>query len=72
MPEENFFITLGCIGLGQETLGAVLPLLPAFLFLLLAAFCFGKKLGTAAHMALVQNFTRINWKAMLTERVQKH
>lgn len=36
------FIALGCIGLGLGAVGAVLPLLPAFPFLLLAAFCFGK------------------------------
>lgn len=36
------YITLGCIGVGLGALGAVLPLLPAFPFLLLASFCFGK------------------------------
>lgn len=36
------YIALGCIGVGLGALGAVLPLLPAFPFLLLAAFCFGK------------------------------
>lgn len=36
------YIVLGCSGLGLGALGAVLPLLPAFPFLLLAAFCFGK------------------------------
>lgn len=33
---------MGFIGLGLGALGAVLPLLPAFPFLLLAAFSFGK------------------------------
>lgn len=40
--KKIMYITLGCIGVGLGALGAVLPLLPAFPFLLLAAFCFGK------------------------------
>lgn len=40
--KKVFYIVLGCTGLGLGALGAVLPLLPAFPFLLLAAFCFGK------------------------------
>ena len=36
------YIILGCIGLGLGAVGAILPLLPAFPFLLLAAFCFAK------------------------------
>ena len=36
------YIVLGCIGVGLGAVGAVLPLLPAFPFLLLAAFCFAK------------------------------
>lgn len=36
------YIALGCIGVGLGALGAVLPLLPAFPFLLLVAFCFGR------------------------------
>ena len=36
------YIIMGCIGVGLGALVAVLPLLPAFPFLLLAAFCFGK------------------------------
>lgn len=40
--KKIFYIILGCAGLGLGALGAVLPLLPAFPFLLLAAFCFGR------------------------------
>ena len=36
------YIVLGCIGVCMGALGAVLPLLPAFPFLLMAAVCFGK------------------------------
>lgn len=40
--KKILFVILGCIGVGLGALGAVLPLLPAFPFLLLAAFCFAK------------------------------
>ena len=40
--KKIFYITLGCIGLAIGAIGAVVPMLPAFPFLLLAAFCFGK------------------------------
>ncbi len=36
------YIVLGCVSLGVGAVGAVLPLLPAFPFLLLAAFCFAR------------------------------
>ena len=36
------WIILGFIGLGIGAVGVVLPMLPAFPFLLLAAFSFGK------------------------------
>lgn len=53
--KKILYITLGCIGVGLGALGAVLPLLPAFPFLLLAAFCFGRsseKLHTCGYQAL--------------------
>ena len=40
--KKIILITVGCIGLGLGAVGAVLPLLPAFPFLLVAAVCFAK------------------------------
>ena len=43
------YIILGCIGVGLGAVGAVVPMLPAFPFLMLAAFSFArssKKLHT--------------------------
>ena len=40
--KKILYIILGCIGVGLGAVGAVLPLLPAFPFLLLAAFSFAK------------------------------
>ena len=40
--KKILYVILGCIGLGLGVVGAILPLLPAFPFLLLAAFCFAK------------------------------
>ncbi len=40
--KKAVYIVIGCMGLGIGAVGAVVPLLPAFPFLLLAAICFGK------------------------------
>ena len=40
--KKIFYVILGCIGLGIGAIGAVVPMLPAFPFLLLAAFCFAR------------------------------
>ena len=40
--KKILYLSLGILGLGLGALGAVLPLLPAFPFLMLAAFCFGR------------------------------
>ena len=46
-----FYVILGCIGLGLGAVGAAVPLLPAFPFLMLAAFCFARSspCSQAAH-----------------------
>ena len=36
------YIILGCIGVGLGAVGAVVPMLPAFPFLMLATFCFAR------------------------------
>lgn len=36
------YIVVGCIGVGIGAIGAVVPMLPSFPFLMLAAFCFAR------------------------------
>ena len=40
--KKILYILLGCFGLAFGAVGAVVPMLPAFPFLLLAAFCFAR------------------------------
>ena len=40
--KKILYIILGCVGLAVGAVGAVVPMLPAFPFLLLAAFCFAR------------------------------
>lgn len=40
--KKILYAIFGCVGVGLGAVGAVLPLLPAFPFLLLAAFCFAR------------------------------
>ena len=40
--KKGIYIALGCIGVGLGAVGAAVPLLPSFPFLLFAAFCFTK------------------------------
>ena len=40
--KKIIYIVLGCIGVGLGAVGAVVPMLPAFPFLMLAAFCFAR------------------------------
>lgn len=40
--KKILLIIVGCIGVGLGAIGAVVPMLPAFPFLMLAAVCFAK------------------------------
>ena len=40
--KKILYIILGCAGVGIGAVGAVVPMLPAFPFLMLAAFCFAR------------------------------
>ena len=40
--KKILYIILGCVGVGLGAVGAMIPMLPAFPFLMLAAFCFAR------------------------------
>ncbi|MGF6989945.1 uncharacterized membrane protein YbaN (DUF454 family) [Lachnospiraceae bacterium PM6-15] len=40
--KKAFFIVIGCLGLGLGAVGAVVPVLPTFPFLMVAALCFAR------------------------------
>ncbi|MGN1267703.1 MAG: YbaN family protein [Dorea sp.] len=40
--KKILLVILGCIGVGIGAVGAVVPMLPTFPFLMLAAFCFAR------------------------------
>lgn len=40
--KKILYVILGCIGVGLGAVGALVPMLPAFPFLMLAAFCFAR------------------------------
>ena len=74
--KKVLFIILGCIGLGLGAVGAVLPLMPAFPFLLLATFCFAKSseklnnwfIGTKLYKNNLENYIKgkgMTWKTKI-------
>ncbi len=47
--KKILFVVLGCLGLALGAVGAVVPLLPSFPFLLLALVCFAKSSDRLHH-----------------------
>ena len=57
--KKILFIVLGCIGLALGAVGAVLPLMPAFPFLLLAAVCFAKSSEKLPNWFITVSYTHL-------------
>ena len=66
--KKAFYILLGFIGLGLGFVGAVLPLLPAFPFLVLAAFGFARGRDRLHHWFINTRLYRNNLKSVLAGR----
>ena len=61
--KKLLYLAGGFIGLGLGALGAALPLLPAFPFLLLAAYCFARSSERLHRWFVGTRFIRKTWKA---------
>ena len=70
------YIALGCIGVGLGAIGAAVPLLPAFPFLMMAVVCFGKSserlhswfVGTKLYKNNLESFAKkqgMTWRVKL-------
>ena len=74
--KKLFWIILGCIGVGLGAVGAVVPMIPAFPFLMLAAFSFARSseklhtwfIGTKLYKDNLEDFVAgrgMTWKTKL-------
>lgn len=65
-PQQILFLLLGCLMLVLAVIGALLPLMPTTIFLILAAWCFGRSSPRLESWMLNhRNFGPIlrNWRA---------
>lgn len=74
--KKIFWLSLGFLGVGLGAVGAVLPLLPAFPFLMLALFSFGKSserlhgwfIGTKLYKNNLESFVKgqgMTWRTKI-------
>ncbi len=63
-----FYLVLGCVGLALGAVGAVIPLLPAFPFLLLAAFSFSRSSERLNHWFLNSRLYKENLESYVKGR----
>lgn len=72
--KKGVYIVFGFVGVGLGAVGAVVPLIPSFPFLLLAAICFGRSserlhtwfVGTKLYKENLESFVKgkgMTWKA---------
>lgn len=62
------YIVLGCIGLILSVIGAIVPILPAFPFVVLTAFAFGKSSERLHDWFLETNLYKNNFKSLVKGR----
>ena len=62
------YIVLGCIGLILSVIGAIVPILPAFPFVVLTAFAFGKSSERLHDWFLETNLYKNNFKSQVKGR----
>lgn len=62
------YIILGSIGLVLSVIGAIVPLLPAFPFVVLTAFCFGKSSDRLHDWFLETELYKNNFKSLVKGR----
>ena len=74
--KKMVYLVLGCLGLALGAVGAAVPLLPAFPFLMLAALCFAKSserlhtwfIGTKLYRNNLESFVKgqgMTWKTKI-------
>lgn len=61
---KALYVVLGCIGLVLGAIGAILPMLPSFPFLMLTTFCFGRSSDRLNNWFKKQDCTKTILKAM--------
>lgn len=62
------YIIVGCISLTLGVIGAILPLLPAFPFLLLALICFGKSSEKLSSWLISTNLYKNNLQSWVEKK----
>ena len=74
--KKMLYLAVGCVGVALGAVGAVVPLMPAFPFLLLAAYCFARSserlhtwfIGTKLYKNNLESFVQgrgMTWRAKL-------